>query len=346
MSNSTTKRDLRVLVKPWFGCERSTPNKLLRATNGLPAGPNVNRPPAHLNLTAIAPPNSQDKATRSCPKTFKHLLLVFVITASLIACTYFHTHLEHSLAIAVETGDVKTVQKLLHVGVSPNAHRPRRWSLVLRAHTGDLAEADYPKILKSPVIVLAAETANRKIMKLLLENGALVDAEDIRGKTALMSAAASGSMPCVQLALDYGANINARTITGATSLRIAIQQNNPNVVALLLRKGANANQGDDDGYTALMEAGQLSSPAPIKMLLMHGANVNARDKWGRTPLLHALFSGRPTPDAVVLLLKWGADVHAVDHDNVSVSKYLTSRNPDKRVEVLLRESLTHGKSDG
>jgi ankyrin repeat protein len=54
----------------------------------------------------------------------------------------------------------------------------------------------------------------------------------------------------------------------------------------------------------------------IEMLVRVGADVDARDGWGNTPLARAVVNSRGRGEAIVALLKAGADPRAEnDHGN-------------------------------
>lgn len=91
---------------------------------------------------------------------------------------------------------------------------------------------------------IAADYQRVEIVKILLENGALVDATSYLNHTSLHSAVESGSIEIVEILLDHGASINARReahywyIEKATPLHIAAKNNHCEMLKLLLSRGA------------------------------------------------------------------------------------------------------------
>jgi len=95
-------------------------------------------------------------------------------------------------------------------------------------------------------------------LKALLAAGADVNAQDERGRTALMWAAAQNPIPAVTLALlEAGASVNERDHDQMTALMWAAKEGtNSDVVETLLTRGADASLVDSSGLTALDLAGR------------------------------------------------------------------------------------------
>ncbi|MCE7872933.1 ankyrin repeat domain-containing protein [bacterium CPR1] len=88
-----------------------------------------------------------------------------------------------------------------------------------------------------------------KLVPMLLEKGADVNAKDKSGRTALFLAASSANLHSVQVLLDLGADVDARTDTGqqgggSTPLMAVSETDNPDstkIVELPISKGADVN---------------------------------------------------------------------------------------------------------
>ena len=90
----------------------------------------------------------------------------------------------------------------------------------------------------------------------------------------------------IRVLISEGADVNARRTDGGTPLMIAAgNSSTPEIVQLLLEKGAELEARDTDGWTPLMLAARFSStPEIVQLLLEKGADVNARSTGGMTPL--------------------------------------------------------------
>ena len=106
-------------------------------------------------------------------------------------------------------------------------------------------------------------------LKARLAKGAGVDARDRRGSTLLMHAAALGSPEAVKLLLGNGADVNAKNDLEATALILGA--GNPEKARMLVEKGADVNARSKLGRTPLMiAAGCDGCSAAVKMLLEIG----------------------------------------------------------------------------
>lgn len=91
----------------------------------------------------------------------------------------------------------------------------------------------------------------------------------------------------VRLLLAQGARVNAPDERGSTALHIAVRSNKPAVVRVLLRHGARVNVANWYGETPLMGAADGGSTEIVRLLLHNGAAVNAQDRDGGTALTRA-----------------------------------------------------------
>ncbi len=158
-------------------------------------------------------------------------------------------------------------------------------------------------------LMYAAEIGSVEAMRLLLDRGADVSAQNAYGSTALMWSVSDPAK--VRLLLDHGAQVNTAARTGRTALIIAAFTNpSAEVVRLLLAKGAKVDVMDVRHVTPLNAATFGNDTATIRLLLDAGADIDTPDTFiGLTPLMNA--AGNRNVEAVKLLLAKGAKVNAV-----------------------------------
>jgi ankyrin repeat protein len=158
-------------------------------------------------------------------------------------------------------------------------------------------------------LMYAAEIGSVDAMRLLLDRGADVNAQNAFGSTALMWSASDAAK--VRLLLEHGAQVNTTAKSGRTALIIAAFTNpSAEVVRLLLAKGAKVDVMDVRHVTPMNAATFGNDTATVRLLLDAGADVETADTFiGLTPLMNA--AGNRNVEAVKLLLAKGAKVNAV-----------------------------------
>lgn len=161
---------------------------------------------------------------------------------------------------------------------------------------GQVRKAEFPR----PLLLTGSlyTTGNLRLIRLLLEAGAVVDPQTVtryQGRTPIQAAAESGHEEVVRLLLDLGANVNAPASpsSGVTALQAACYQGHINLARLLIDKGADVNSppGKSNGYTALQGACLGVEEGIVRLLLDSGADVNAPGSpYNGGPALHAAVS--------------------------------------------------------
>ncbi|XP_064155332.1 B-cell lymphoma 3 protein isoform X1 [Anguilla rostrata] len=102
---------------------------------------------------------------------------------------------------------------------------------------------------------LAVQNGNKKLVKLLLNSRADIDAVDIKsGRSPLIHAVENNNIEMVIFLLENGCNVNAQSYSGNTALHSACGRGQVEVVRLLLRNGADSSLKNYHNDTALMVA--------------------------------------------------------------------------------------------
>ncbi|KAF5687842.1 ankyrin protein 3 [Fusarium denticulatum] len=169
----------------------------------------------------------------------------------------------------------------------------------------------------TPIIFPAVEKGYEKVVKLLLERKANVQAEPNQGRTPLHFAARKeGSRATMQVLLSYGADINAMDDQRRTPLIVAVRHASIDEIGFLIRQGADATAQDKRGATCLHTAMERDKATLdiVRLLLENGATADARDGNGQT-CLHALARRGTIPynsDLIQLVTSHGTGINAHD----------------------------------
>ncbi len=83
-----------------------------------------------------------------------------------------------------------------------------------------------------------ASEEHRKMIKLLIDNGADVNIENLNGRTALINAVYNKELEMIKLLLKYGADANALSRWGISALSVAKERNYTEIVEVLTKAGA------------------------------------------------------------------------------------------------------------
>src|ERR1700733_3042907 len=158
-------------------------------------------------------------------------------------------------------------------------------------------------------LMYAAEVGSLAAMRILIDRGADVNAQNDFGSTELMWSVSDPAK--VRLLLEHGAQVNLIAKSGRSALIIAAFTNpSAEVVRLLLAKGATVDIMDKRHVTPMNAATFGNDTATVRLLLDAGADIDTPDTFiGLTPLMNA--AGNRNLEAVKLILAKGAQVNAV-----------------------------------
>ncbi|PYS12035.1 MAG: hypothetical protein DMG15_15735 [Acidobacteria bacterium] len=218
-----------------------------------------------------------------------------------------------ALMAAILFADSRMVELLLQHGADANQSGPSGTTALMWAMP-DLAKA-----------------------RLLIAHGANVNARPENDRTALLVAASySQTVDLLRLLLDKGADLRAQDKGGATALGLALRSADVEVVRFLVDRGLDLNALSPAARSAALARHDLPTvdylmskvPSPIPNVLNVaatwqpapfiarwielGADVNATNaaQYARTPVMTAVASETESTDTLKLLLGRGADPNA------------------------------------
>jgi ankyrin repeat protein len=195
--------------------------------------------------------------------------------------------------------------------------------------------------------------ARPDVVQVLLDAGSDVNCPVDASYPSLVVAAEDGRLDLVKLLLANGADVQARNAMGHTALTTACLDNTPgheNVIKELLAAGAKPTVDDLDSACdsgdPLGPASKRGSPAIVRLLIAAGVDVNGVASWGG-PALHRVAEGGNVEVAEVLLAL-GADPTlrlAMEDDEDYANKTpldLARRSKAKKIVALLEAAIAGG----
>ena len=160
--------------------------------------------------------------------------------------------------------------------------------------------------------------ADPAIIRLLLAHDASIDAQDSDGNSALILAVRQNLREVVQLLLDAGAKLELETVKGESALSLCMQYGDGGCLALLTEKTAEklgwnalllhaAQYGDEKKVRQWIEQSQRAGNAEV--------DLDYADAQGRTALMMAAKGGHA--GCVAMLLEAGVNVRVLDREGCS-----------------------------
>ena len=199
----------------------------------------------------------------------------------------------------------------------------------------------------TPLHFASAWARDPRIVSLLLQAGAEVNAVSSSRETPLHVAARMTANPATIVALvEAGAELDVwsrgiHSPYGWTPLHLAVAENrNPAITAALLQAGADVHARQEEGPTPLHDA---ATPEVVALLLEAGAEIGARSNYSRWPRrggrdmtsLHVA-ALRADPAVFMALLEAGADPEALDWDGKTPIDYAREQKALQELEVVKR----------
>jgi len=228
------------------------------------------------------------------------------------------------LNVACRQNDVSVVRLLLNSGANP-----------------DIPEAGLNRYHRVLPLHIAAVDGTCEVVELLLKYVSNIDITDACGSTALHYAvkylpSANPVETAVDVLLENGADVNILNRSGETPLYIAVSRGLLDVVGKMLQSyGGNPNTPSPEDKNPLVTACEKCNVELVDMLLKNGADPNPVSVCCspyyecKLPLCTAVAEGINNDDIVVLLVKAGANVNAINGEG-------------KTALCIATESVTNG----
>ncbi|KAI9716676.1 MAG: hypothetical protein M1812_005214 [Candelaria pacifica] len=197
------------------------------------------------------------------------------------------------------------------------------------------SKEEAPKRYVKAIQLVRAARENRTFkLPWLLATGTNPNHQNGPDDSALYIAAAKGHRRIVRLLINFGAAVNAKAQAGMNPLQIAVINNHIDVVRLLIDRGALVEELTPRYGNALQAAATLGRLEIARLLLRSFANVNAYGGVYGTPLQAAVAT--KNLEMARLLLDWDAWVYLRgegNHTPLEVAAY----NGDVAISRLLME---------
>ena len=233
---------------------------------------------------------------------------------------------ETALIVATLKNDFEMVKYLLSIGANVNqAIEPP----TQRRSKKDDCECPPIDVGATPLIY----ARDQKIVRLLLDAGADVNARTSDGDTALIRSSSKNREVIGDL-LNAGANVNLQNTIGETALNSAVFNGRSDILHMLLGAGATVDTSDIGGYTALIWAADNNHYEAVRVLLKFGANMNAANNGGYTGLILATVHGYQ--ETVKVLIEAGVDLNIQTKEKGYSALHIAALNGHEPVvETLL-----------
>lgn len=193
-------------------------------------------------------------------------------------------------------------------------------------------------------LFIAVSTRNLDMVRLLVDNGAVVRIGDNNLRSPIHFANWAGHKEMIDLLLEKGAVVDTRAIGGATPLIHSSLNGNFEMSRHLIERGADIHTQCNSLTTPLYFAVVNDSRDLYEYLLQAGAEVDVPDFLDRTPLAIAVRDGNPA--LVESLIENGSDPFRKDrHLGGSLLHLAAVEGHADVLEILIRAGVDPDEKD-
>jgi ankyrin repeat protein len=187
---------------------------------------------------------------------------------------------------------------------------------------------------RTALLVAASYPGTVTLLRLLLERGADLRAQDRAGATALSLAVRSADVAVVRFLAERGLDPNALT---AAARRVGLARNDRGMTEYLISKGPGAAE-------TLVTTATWHPVDLVARSIAAGASVNASNpaQYGRTPLLTAVTSEAAGADTLELLLDRGADPNVPTTEGETPLDWAIYKGDRAKIQILEQRGAIRG----
>ncbi|ERF71929.1 hypothetical protein EPUS_06488 [Endocarpon pusillum Z07020] len=259
-----------------------------------------------------------------------------------------------ALHIAAKEGHSSVVRELLAKGVNLSTKSRNGWTALHFSHhstevTNQLLKAgavvDATNNIGSTALFLAAYTGCEPVVKALLKAEAKADKQNIYKSTPIHRAAEGGYVGCIKLLIEAGANPLQKKRSNVTPVQLALSSGHPEAVEQLLEPMKKNSPPISEYEETLVLLARRGFENGVKKVLEHPLlNLDSTDSlYGQSPLSHAAENGHE--GIVRLLLQKGANPNSTDLAGRSPLSWAALNGREAVVQLLLDKGANADLSD-
>lgn len=242
----------------------------------------------------------------------KKLILTLAISLLIISISPALIAEAADIHEAASSGDIEEVQDLLEEGVNPD----------LKDDEG-----------RTPVMLAAKNNSNIRILEILIDAGADLEARDEAGQAIIHYGAINPETDIIEFLIDNDVNLEAKDINAADALIYAVAENpNPEVIDILLNLDVDYNLN-----IALLGAAEYhEDTVRFEKLIDHGADVNKVFSPNLITITHVAVS-QDNPEFLKLLIEEGADLSVKNRRKETLLMHASKNSNNPEVLEILKE---------
>lgn len=189
-------------------------------------------------------------------------------------------------------------------------------------------------------LILAVERSETDTVRRLIKDGANINAQDLKGRTASMIATYNKDIETVKVLIEAGADVNIQDDMKNNPFLYAGAEGFLEILKLTIEAGADPSITNRYDGTALIPASEHGYVDVIKELLTNtDIEVNHVNNLGWTALLEAIIlndGNEIQQQTVQMLIDHGADVNIPDNNHVTPLQHARKKGFKEIEQILIK----------